>query len=363
MTKNSSRCFTRRTKVPTSWSSGQPGRGVSGRLAAVGFGANLGEREETLDRALLALAALDGVEVLASSRLVDSPPWGDEDQPPFVNAAALVHLAIPTRCFLAEIQRIEHDLGKRPVRHWGPRHIDIDILVVEGETAAGPDLVLPHPHIRERPFVVGPLRDILGGDCPAEWARFAQLDAEGIACPPSPPRPPSGLWGRVFPVDLPATTTVDEDATRTFAAVVGRTLRRGDCVALSGDMGAGKTRFAQGVAVGLGFTGVVNSPTFTLCQVYDTPRGELHHWDFYRMESADDLESAGFDDALRDAFATVVEWPGRIESGLPDGRIDVRIDVLDGGRSIAVDAPRSHLALRAAVADWSDATPCGESEP
>src|SRR5208337_2320418 len=105
----------------------------------------------------------------------------------------------------------------------------------------------------------------------------------------------------------------DEASTLTLAAAQAAWLEPGDFVALSGDLGAGKTLFARGLIRALTDEPQLEapSPTFTLMQVYDAPHGPVVHADFYRLRSAVELENLGWDEAIADAVA-IVEWPERI---------------------------------------------------
>jgi tRNA threonylcarbamoyl adenosine modification protein YjeE len=118
----------------------------------------------------------------------------------------------------------------------------------------------------------------------------------------------------------------DEAATLEIAAAQAAWLERGDFVGLTGDLGAGKTTFARGLLRAL--TGVreleAPSPTFTLMQVYDSPRGQLIHADFYRLRGLRELDNLGWDEAVADAIA-IVEWPERIADALPADRLEVEI--------------------------------------
>jgi len=119
--------------------------------------------------------------------------------------------------------------------------------------------------------------------------------------------------------------------TRRLGEQLGRLLEGGDAVALSGDLGAGKTCFAQGLALGLGVAPEVpvTSPTFTLVGQYPG-RLEMRHADFYRVENYARLLDAGFADLLDRAGVLVVEWPERFPAALPDGRIEVGIEIVSG---------------------------------
>jgi tRNA threonylcarbamoyl adenosine modification protein YjeE len=118
----------------------------------------------------------------------------------------------------------------------------------------------------------------------------------------------------------------DEAAMLGFAAAQAAWLEPGDFVGLTGDLGAGKTTFARGLLRALAEAADLEapSPTFTLMQVYETPRGPVVHADFYRLRSALELDNIGWDEALVGAIA-IVEWPERVAAALPADRLDVTI--------------------------------------
>jgi tRNA threonylcarbamoyladenosine biosynthesis protein TsaE len=105
----------------------------------------------------------------------------------------------------------------------------------------------------------------------------------------------------------------DAEATEAFGKALAAQLRPGDCVALFGRLGAGKTSLCRGVLHGLGFGGDVASPTFPIVQVYEPPDLRLPVWhvDLYRIEDPEELEELGLDEALQDA-ALLIEWPERL---------------------------------------------------
>ena len=102
-----------------------------------------------------------------------------------------------------------------------------------------------------------------------------------------------------------------------LARTLAATLRRGDVLALSGDLGAGKTHFVKGLAAGLGTAASVTSPTFTLIHEYPGGRLPLYHFDFYRLESEDDLLRIGFDDYLDAGGVLAIEWAEKFSALLP----------------------------------------------
>ena len=119
--------------------------------------------------------------------------------------------------------------------------------------------------------------------------------------------------------------TGSPDATRAVAAAIGSLLEPGDVVALVGDLGAGKTAFAQGLAHGLGVAGPVTSPTFTIVQEYEG-RVRVAHVDVYRLDTLQDLYDLGWDELIDDGRVTIVEWGDLIAHALPADHLVVRID-------------------------------------
>jgi 2-amino-4-hydroxy-6-hydroxymethyldihydropteridine diphosphokinase len=131
-------------------------------IAYIGLGSNLGEREETIAEALRRLGAEPGTTVLAATRPIETDPVGYEDQPAFLNAAARVETTLSPQELLASLLRIERELGR--VRgegpRYGPRTIDLDLLLYGDEALHEPGLRIPHPRLHERAFVLGPLAEL-----------------------------------------------------------------------------------------------------------------------------------------------------------------------------------------------------------
>src|SRR5580704_13051297 len=160
--------------------------------ALLAFGGNVGQVRETFDRALAMLC--DGTQVRLKARSSDyaTPPWGVEDQPPFVNRCIAVDTQLTPTALLARVQAIEHALGRTRARErrWGPRPIDIDILAYDDVTLDGANLTLPHPRLFERAFVLVPLAEIVPERVIAGKRvrdALAQLDTTGISrLPPGP---------------------------------------------------------------------------------------------------------------------------------------------------------------------------------
>lgn len=130
------------------------------RRVYLSLGSNLGDRREYLRRALEMLSGLPGTRLISTSSVIETPPWGKTDQPTFLNMAAELETSLPPEELLDGIRAIEDALGRRRTEQWGPRTLDIDILVFEGEERDTPALKLPHPYLVERRFVLEPLAEI-----------------------------------------------------------------------------------------------------------------------------------------------------------------------------------------------------------
>ncbi len=128
----------------------------------LGLGGNLGDRRANLRAAVAELRTI--LDQLRVSALYETAPWGDTDQPSFLNAVARGHTTLEPLDLLEATQAIERQLGRRRSnRRWGPRPIDIDILLYGQQTIAHPRLIVPHRHMHERGFVLRPLADLAPG--------------------------------------------------------------------------------------------------------------------------------------------------------------------------------------------------------
>jgi len=129
--------------------------------AFIGLGSNVEGPVNQVCAAFDALATLPATAVAACSPLYGSRPMGPQDQPDFVNAVAWLHTELSPHELLAELQRLEADAGReRGGQRWGPRPLDLDLLVWNGREMADDRLTLPHPGIAERAFVLCPFADI-----------------------------------------------------------------------------------------------------------------------------------------------------------------------------------------------------------
>ena len=122
-----------------------------------------------------------------------------------------------------------------------------------------------------------------------------------------------------------AITLPDMAATARLGRRIANELKKGDCVAMEGDLGAGKTTLARTILEALGVRESVPSPTFTLVQSYETARLPVHHYDFYRIENEREIEELGFEEALSQG-AVLVEWPERAARVLPESTLRVRLE-------------------------------------
>jgi 2-amino-4-hydroxy-6-hydroxymethyldihydropteridine diphosphokinase len=130
--------------------------------AFLGLGGNVGDTRATLDRAVSMLNDGRDIKVLMRSSDYQTPPWGVENQAPFVNLCLAIETALTPRRLLTRIHDVEGELGRNRASEtrWGPRTCDIDILNYGDVTLNEPDLVLPHPRMFERGFVLMPLAEI-----------------------------------------------------------------------------------------------------------------------------------------------------------------------------------------------------------
>ena len=153
--------------------------------ALIGMGANLGDARATLAAAVAAFC--DGAEVRLVARSADylTPPWGVEDQPPFVNLCLRIETALPPKALLRRALDVESRFGRDRARErrWGPRPLDIDILAYDELVLDAPELQLPHPRMKERAFVLTPLLDVapewrIGGETVEALAQ--RVEASGI---------------------------------------------------------------------------------------------------------------------------------------------------------------------------------------
>lgn len=129
-------------------------------LAAVGIGSNLDDPEAQVRSALQALETLPGCRLVAASSLYRSAPMGPQDQPDYINAAALLETTLGPHALLDALQAVERAHHRVPGRRWGPRTLDLDLLTFGSACLADARLTVPHPGLALRAFVVFPLAEI-----------------------------------------------------------------------------------------------------------------------------------------------------------------------------------------------------------
>lgn len=131
-------------------------------MACVGLGANLGDAQATVHAAITALGGLPQSRVLSASRLYRTPAWGNEDQPDFINAAVALETGLTAPLLLEQLLATEQVFGRvrLPGQQWGPRTLDLDLLLYGEQVIDLPQLQVPHPHLHARAFALLPLADV-----------------------------------------------------------------------------------------------------------------------------------------------------------------------------------------------------------
>lgn len=152
--------------------------------AYIGLGANLGKPEAQIESAIDALAQLESTRLVARSRFYRSPAWGVVTQPAFVNAVVLIDTAVEAQALMAHLLDIELAAGRRRTQRWGPRLIDLDLLLYGQQIIDEPGLRVPHPLLQERAFVLVPLAEISPHLQVPGWgavgALLKQVDCVGV---------------------------------------------------------------------------------------------------------------------------------------------------------------------------------------
>jgi 2-amino-4-hydroxy-6-hydroxymethyldihydropteridine diphosphokinase len=164
---------------------------MNAEVACVGLGGNVGDVAQTLAAALAALDALPDTRLLRASRLYRTPAWGRLDQPAFLNAAAVLETRLAARDLLEQLLAVEQRFGRERATadgRWGPRTLDLDLLLYGDHVLDEPGLRVPHPHLHERAFALVPLVEIapraaIPGHGTVRTA-LAALDAGGIEAIP-----------------------------------------------------------------------------------------------------------------------------------------------------------------------------------
>ena len=126
----------------------------------IGLGSNLNSPKHQINAALQQLSKISKTTLIFHSSLYSSRPLGPQDQPDFINAAAAINTALNPHALLDKLQAIEQMSGRERKQHWGPRTLDLDLLLFGDQTIKSERLTVPHPHMRQRNFVLHPLFEI-----------------------------------------------------------------------------------------------------------------------------------------------------------------------------------------------------------
>jgi 2-amino-4-hydroxy-6-hydroxymethyldihydropteridine diphosphokinase len=158
------------------------------RQAFIGVGSNLGDRWTVIRAAMAALAREPGLAGLEESAVYETAPVGVRDQPPFLNLVAGVETTLTPEALLTALQKREEAAGRRREHEvrWGPRPLDLDLLLFEGETREGPQMILPHPRMWERAFVLVPLRELIERVARFQQPAWADVRARLARAPAGP---------------------------------------------------------------------------------------------------------------------------------------------------------------------------------
>ena len=166
-------------------------------IAYLGLGTNLGDRRGNLESGLRLLSGESGLRLLRISRVYETEPWGVTGQPRFLNCAAEFAVTLDPETLLARCQAAERAAGRRPGPRWGPRLLDVDLLLYGARAVALPHLEIPHPRLHLRAFALAPLAELApgarhpipgcwGGRSVGELAR--DVDGRDGVVPADPPK-------------------------------------------------------------------------------------------------------------------------------------------------------------------------------
>ncbi len=314
----------------------------------LGLGSNMGDRAHFIEQTVKLLGAHPQITIERTSSLIETKAVGEVRQPNFLNTAVQIDTTLSTQELLKVTQHIEQELGRIRERNWGPRTIDIDILLYGDMTIIEKDLVIPHPRLEDRPFVLRSLTEI------APDMVHPRLNRTMVEL----------LENTMKDIDMFTIRTNSPEETKQLAAQLARALPSPYVLTFSGDLGAGKTTFIQGFCAGLAVKETVHSPSFTLLNIYN---GELpvYHIDFYRLNSESEIELLGIDEYLPpEQGFTLIEWANNAPHLLPKQRLILDLkDLGENTREISFSAAGDTAGLlkelRAVLAREKKApTPC-----
>ncbi|MGY8682048.1 2-amino-4-hydroxy-6-hydroxymethyldihydropteridine diphosphokinase [Bradyrhizobium sp. UFLA05-153] len=160
-------------------------RQIRSASALIALGGNVGDVRATFKDAIPDICGMAQAKLLARSSDYSTPPWGDEDQAPFINACIAIETALDPLALLSVLQKVEQSFGRARAteRRWGPRTLDLDLIAYDDVSLRTPELTLPHPRLFERAFVLVPLAEIapdrmIGGTRVRDG--LASVSAQGI---------------------------------------------------------------------------------------------------------------------------------------------------------------------------------------
>lgn len=147
--------------------------------AYLSIGGNIGDRRKNLAEVCHRLREHPQLKLLKESSIFETKPWGNLDQPDFWNQVLEIETDLPPLDLLELCQKIENELGRKRIIHWGPRTVDIDILTYDNREYKDDRLTLPHPRMEERAFVLAPLREITPEYVLPSGRRIEEVSGEG----------------------------------------------------------------------------------------------------------------------------------------------------------------------------------------
>lgn len=130
------------------------------KIAYLGLGSNMGNKRTNIENAVKAIGAVDGISITRISSCYETEPWGKKNQDNFINAVVEIVCELSPQELLKNLQEIEIKMGRQRLEKWGPRNIDIDILLFGDEVLESQKLTVPHPYMRQRLFVLIPLAEV-----------------------------------------------------------------------------------------------------------------------------------------------------------------------------------------------------------
>ncbi len=130
------------------------------KIAYLSLGSNMGDKITNIENAIKAIGAVEGIRITSISSSYETEPWGKKDQDNFMNVVVEIASELSPLELLENLQKIEIKMGRQRLEKWGPRNIDIDILLFGDEVLGSQKLTVPHPYMRERLFVLIPLAEV-----------------------------------------------------------------------------------------------------------------------------------------------------------------------------------------------------------